>query len=202
MLSYLWLAGAYLLGSIPFGLLIATRFCGIDPRTGGSGNVGATNVARLCGARWGVIVLVCDAMKGLLAVWAALLISDSAVLPSLSAVAAILGHRYSVFMHFTGGKAVATTVGVFIPLAFWQLVIAGAICILVIWRSGFVSLGSLTLVTVLPVAIMVSGKWSVLPLAILAAAVVYYAHRENIRRLVRGEEKPWLTKKENSEPPV
>lgn len=197
MVSYFWLAGAYLLGSIPFGLLIGKYFCGVDPRTGGSGNVGATNVARLCGARWGVIVLVCDALKGLAAVAVALHISDSQVLPSLCAVAAILGHRYSVFMRFTGGKAVATTVGVFIPLAFIPLVVSGIVCILVIWRSGFVSLGSLTLVTLLPVAIAVQGNWSVLPLALLAAAVVFYAHRENIRRLMRGEEKPWLTKKDS-----
>lgn len=196
MLSYLWLAGAYLLGSIPFGLLIAKRFCGIDPRTGGSGNVGATNVARLCGARWGVMVLVCDALKGLAAVAVALQISDSSILPSLCAVAAILGHRYSVFMHFTGGKAVATTIGVFIPLAFIPLVVSAVVCVLVIWRSGFVSLGSLTLVTILPVAIAVQGNWTVLPLALLATIVVFYAHRENIRRLMRGEEKPWLTKKD------
>jgi glycerol-3-phosphate acyltransferase PlsY len=200
MVSYLWLAGAYLLGSVPCGVIIAKRFRGVDPRTAGSGNVGATNVARLCGARWGVLVLVCDALKGLAAVAVALWISDSQVLPSLCAVAAILGHRYSVFMRFTGGKAVATTVGVFIPLAFWQLVIAGALCILVIWRSGFVSLGSLTLVTVLPVAIAVSARWNVLPLALLAAAMVFYAHRENIRRLARGEENPWLTKKTAAKP--
>ncbi len=195
MLSVLWLAAAYILGSIPFGLLIAAKFCGVDPRTGGSHNVGATNVARLCGVRWGVLVLLCDALKGLLAVAVAMHLSDAAWLHSLAAVAAILGHRYSLFLHFSGGKAVATTVGVFIPLAFWQLVVAGAVCIVVIWRSGFVSLGSLTLVTILPVALAVSGRWQVVPLALLVAVVVFYAHRENIRRLLRGEEKPWLPAK-------
>lgn len=193
MAGWLWLIAAYVLGSIPFGLLIAVRFCGRDPRTGGSGNIGATNVARLCGAKWGVLVLVCDALKGLIAVAVAMrLAPDAALVHSLAALAAIAGHRYSVFMRFRGGKAVATTVGVFIPLAFWQLLGAGIVCILVIWRSGFVSLGSLTLVTLLPLLLAVTAKWDVLPLAVLVAGIVFYAHRENIRRLMRGEEKPWL----------
>ncbi len=196
MLGWLWLPVAYILGSIPFGLIIATTFCGLDPRRDGSGNTGATNVARLCGPKWGVFVLVCDALKGLVAVAVAMrLAPGSPLVHFLAALAAILGHRYSVFMRFTGGKAVATTVGVFIPLAFWQLVVAGAVCILVIWRSGFVSLGSLTLVTLLPVLLLVSGAWGPLPLALLVMVLVYYAHRENIRRLMRGEEKPWLKPK-------
>ena len=200
MLGWLWLPVAYVLGSIPFGLIIATKFCGLDPRAGGSGNTGATNVARLCGPKWGVVVLVCDALKGLLAVAVAMYLApDSALLHSLAAMAAIIGHRYSLFMGFKGGKAVATTVGVFIPLAFWQLVVAGAVCILVIWRSGFVSLGSLTLVTLLPVLLLVSGSWGPLPLSVLVMALVYYAHRENIRRLMRGEEKPWLKPKDKTE---
>ena len=196
MLGFLWLPMAYILGSIPFGLIIAEKFCGLDPRKDGSGNTGATNVARLCGPKWGVLVLVCDALKGLIAVAIAIrLAPESSILHSLAAMAAIIGHRYSLFMGFKGGKAVATTVGVFIPLAFWQLVIAGAVCILVIWRSGFVSLGSLVLVTLLPVLLFFSGAWGPLPLAALVMALVFYAHRENIRRLMRGEEKPWLKPK-------
>jgi acyl-phosphate glycerol 3-phosphate acyltransferase len=196
MLGFLWLPVAYVLGSIPFGLIIAEKFCGLDPRKDGSGNTGATNVARLCGPKWGVLVLVCDALKGLVAVAIAIhLAPESSILHSLAAMAAIIGHRYSLFMGFKGGKAVATTVGVFIPLAFWQLVIAGAVCILVIWRSGFVSLGSLVLVTLLPVLLLFSGAWGPLPLAVLVMALVFYAHRENIRRLMRGEEKPWLKPK-------
>lgn len=197
MLVWLWLPVAYVFGSIPFGLIIATKFCGLDPRKDGSGNTGATNVARLCGPKWGVIVLVCDALKGLAAVAVMMHIApDSALLHSLAAMAAIIGHRYSLFMGFKGGKAVATTVGVFIPLAFWQLLIAGAACILVIWRSGFVSLGSLTLVALLPILLIVFGNWGPLPLAVLVAALVFYAHRDNIRRLMKGEEKPWLKPKE------
>ena len=196
MLGFLWLPIAYMLGSIPFGLIIAKKFCGLDPRKDGSGNTGATNVARLCGPKWGVLVLVCDALKGLIAVAVAMhLAPDSSLLHLLAAMAAIIGHRYSLFMGFKGGKAVATTVGVFIPLAFWQLLVAGIVCILVIWRSGFVSLGSLVLVTLLPILLLFSGVWGPLPLAVLVAVLVFYAHRENIRRLLRGEEKPWLKPK-------
>ncbi len=141
--NLLWIAIAYVMGSIPFGLVFARTFCGVDPRTGGSRNVGATNVARLCGTKWGVATLVCDALKGALPVAIALSFSDSTLFHSLTALAALLGHLHSCFLSFKGGKAVATTVGVFIPLAFWQLVLAGIACLLVIWRSGFVSLGSL-----------------------------------------------------------
>ncbi len=140
--NLLWIAIAYVMGSIPFGLVFARTFCGVDPRTGGSRNVGATNVARLCGTKWGVATLVCDALKGALPVAIALSFSDSTLFHSLTALAALLGHLHSCFLSFKGGKAVATTVGVFIPLAFWQLVLAGIACLLVIWRSGFVSLGT------------------------------------------------------------
>ena len=189
---------AYLLGSIPFGRIVGRTFCGLDPRSGGSGNTGATNVARLCGPKWGVLVLILDALKGLVGVLIAMRLSPDTYYHCAAALAAIIGHRYSIFMRFTGGKAVATTVGVFIPLAFFPLLGAAAVCALVIWRSGFVSLGSLTLVTLLPVLLAINGQWQVLPLALLVAAIVYYAHRENIRRLLNKEEKPWLTKKDAS----
>ena len=198
LITSLLIAGAYVLGSVPFGLLFARVFCGIDPRTAGSGNVGATNVARLCGTPLGVLTLVCDALKGCLPVAFALHLGLSVTTASVVALAAILGHRYPVFLKFRGGKAVATTVGVFIPLAFIQLIIAGAACILIIWRTGFVSAGSLTLAALLPLLCALWGKWDVLPLALLICALIFYTHRENIARLRRGEEKSWLKKKTNN----
>ncbi|NHZ46536.1 glycerol-3-phosphate 1-O-acyltransferase PlsY [Desulfovibrio sp. XJ01] len=198
--NLLWIAIAYVMGSIPFGLVFARTFCGVDPRTGGSRNVGATNVARLCGTKWGVATLLCDALKGALPVAIAMSFSDSAFFHSLTALAALVGHLHSCFLGFKGGKAVATTVGVFIPLAFGQLVLAGIACLLVIWRSGFVSLGSLTLVTALPVFLLVYGKWKLLPLALVVMALVYWSHRENIGRLARGEEKPWQKKHHDAAP--
>lgn len=190
----LWLALAYVMGSIPFGLVFGRMFCGIDPRTGGSRNVGATNVARLCGTKWGVITLLCDALKGAIPVAVAVSMSDSTVFHSLAGLAALIGHLHSCFLGFKGGKAVATTVGVFLPLAFGPLVLSGASCLFVIWRSGFVSLGSLTLVTAMPVALILFGKLGLVPLALVVMTLVYWSHRENIGRLARGEEKPWQKK--------
>jgi glycerol-3-phosphate acyltransferase PlsY len=191
----LWLFIAYIVGSIPFGLIIARATCGIDPRTGGSGNVGATNVARLCGTRWGIATLLCDLLKGTLPVWIGMCISDNPLFLSCVALAALGGHVYSMFLDFKGGKAVATTIGIFIPLAFNSILLAAIACALVIWRSGYVSLGSLTLVTVMPLLLFLGGGWSYIPLSLVVMALVYWTHRENIGRLARGEEKAWQKKK-------
>ncbi len=186
-------AGAFLLGSVPFGLVIGKVFCGIDPRTGGSGNVGATNVARLCGTFWGVITLVCDLLKGFLPVY--LFASAENGLSGFvyfAGLAVICGHVFSLFLGGKGGKGVATTVGVFLALAPVQLVIAGLVCLFMIVRSGFVSIGSLTLVVLLPVLLLFSGRWADCLFALIVAALVIYAHRGNIRRLMCGEEKAWM----------
>ncbi len=192
-MALLWIAAAYVLGSVPFGIVFA-GLCGVDPRKDGSGNVGATNVARLCGTGWGVATLACDLLKGTVAVAAATRFSDSALLWTLTALAAVCGHLFSCFLRFKGGKAVAVSIGVLIPLAFPQLLAACLICILGIWRSGFVSLGSLTLVTVFPLLLLVTGVWNLLPLAVIIMIVVFWSHRANIRRLAEGEEKSWIRK--------
>lgn len=189
---------AYVAGSVPWGLVIARVFCGIDPREGGSRNTGATNVARLCGFGWGVLTLLCDLGKGALPVALALWADLSPVWVSLTGLAAILGHVFSCFMRFRGGKAVATSIGVFLPLAFWPLLTACLCCVIVIWRSGFVSAGSLTLVGVLPVALVAAGMTEWLPLALCIAAIVVWKHKENIARLLSGTEKPWLKSRQKS----
>ena len=185
---------AYVLGSVPWGLVIARVFCGIDPRKDGSRSIGATNVSRLCGFKYGVATLVCDLLKGAIPVCVALG-SDSVAFVTIVALAAVLGHVFSCFLRFTGGKAVATSIGVFLPLAFWPLLWSCLACVLVIWRSGYVSAGSLTLVGVLPVALLLLGQSQWIPLALCVAAIVVWKHRENIGRLRRGEEKSWLKKK-------
>lgn len=191
-------ASCFLLGSVPFGLLIARRFCGTDPRTAGSRNVGATNVARLCGFKWGVATLCCDLLKGFLPVLLLTTNPDDAIrsLAYPAGLAVILGHMYSFFLRFKGGKGVATTVGVFLALAPAQFVVAGLVCLAVIWRSGYVSAGSLSFVSLLPFLFLATGRFGDMLFALLVACLVVYAHRENIRRLLRGEEKSWLKKKE------
>ena len=116
MLEVLWIALAYVLGSVPWGLVIARTFCGLDPRESGSRNTGATNVARLCGFKWGVVTLLCDVLKGAVPVWLAFRINGSPVFVSVVALACVLGHVFSCFMKFRGGKAVATSIGIFLPL--------------------------------------------------------------------------------------
>jgi len=185
---------AFFLGSIPFGLLIAKMFCGVDPRLDGSRNVGATNVARLCGTKWGALTLACDVLKGFLPV---LLLAGSGLggLAYPAGLAVICGHMFSVFLNYKGGKGVATTVGVFLALSPLTLVVAGLACILTIWRTGFVSVGSLVLVGSLPILFLVQGSWGNLWFSLIVAGLVIHAHRENIGRLMRGEEKSWQAPK-------
>ena len=194
MSKILLLLLAYVIGSIPWGLVIARLCCGIDPRNDGSRSIGATNVSRLCGFKYGVATLVCDLLKGTIPVCVALG-SDSPAFVTMVALACVLGHVFSCFLRFTGGKAVATTIGVFLPLAFWPLLWSCVACVLVIWRSGYVSAGSLTLVGVLPVFLLWLGPVEWIPLSLCVAAIVVWKHRENIGRLRRGEEKSWLKKK-------
>lgn len=189
---------AYLIGSVPYGLIIATRFCNIDPRAGGSGNVGATNVARLCGKGWGALTLLCDLSKGALAVGLAWYICSQYngwQYAHLGAgLFAILGHMFPVFFHFKGGKGVATTVGVFFVLCPFALIIAAIVCLLVIWRTGFVSAGSLTLAVAIPLLAIVTKQYPVALLGSIVALLIFLAHRQNIQRLMKGEEKPWKSK--------
>lgn len=192
----LWIIMSYIIGSIPFGVFIAKTFCGIDPRLAGSKSSGATNVSRLCGFGYGVLTLLCDVAKGALPVWGALYFDPYAtVFISITAFACVIGHVFSCFMHFKGGKGVATSIGVFIPLAFQPLLGACALCLLVIWRTGFVSLGSLTLWASMPILLMFVGAWQWLPLSICIAAIIFIKHEENVHRLRMGTEKPWLKSK-------
>lgn len=191
MLSLGWIAITYLLGAVPFGLLVAKVCCGIDPRLEGSRNTGATNVARLCGFKYGVLALIGDLGKGFVPVLVAGMFSQSKVFLGCVALAAVLGHVYSVFLNGKGGKAVATTVGVFLALAPWSTVISALLLVVVVLASGYVSLGSLTLVTVLPILLVVTGEFTLALFAALIGVLVYWRHRDNIVRLAVGEEKPW-----------
>ena len=182
---------AYLAGSIPFGLIIAKGLRGVDPRLEGSRNVGATNVARLCGLPCGLLVLAGDALKGFLPVWLALGRMEPQW-ASLAGLAALLGHLFSIFLRFKGGKAVATTVGVFLALSWPALLISGALCLLGIAFSGYVSLGSLILAAALPVCLGFLGRPELLPLSLAVLILIFSKHRENIKRLLDGQEKSFL----------
>jgi len=180
---------AYLLGSISFGLLIARVYGGADPRRSGSGNIGATNVARILGKTAGILTLLGDGTKGLVAVWLAQAWGHTPVLPAVAALAAVLGHMFPLYHGFRGGKGVATALGVLLPtmplpllggLLVWLVVVT-------IWR--YVSAGSILAALVVP---LLAALWSYpLPLvlaAVLIALLVLYKHRENLYRLRQGSE--------------
>lgn len=189
---------AYFLGSLPFGLIIARLVKGIDPREHGSHNTGATNVARLCGFKWGVLALVLDILKGFAPVAMAADYDPSASFLTLVALAAVSGHVCSPFLRFKGGKAVATTVGVFFAVAPMVTLVGAVLTLAVIGTSGYVSLGSLTLALALPVLSLLFGAWSFVPLGALLTIILFWRHRDNITRLYRGEENSWRKKADPS----
>ena len=186
------LAVAYLAGSIP-AAYIAGRLHGVDLRTVGSGNLGATNVVRTLGKKVGIPVYLVDTLKGLLPV---VLLPEATGQPEYGlwaigfGLAAILGHVKPIFLMFRGGgKGVATAGGVFLGLATIPTLLALVVFGVVLKLSGYVSLGSLTAAATLPVAIAVmSGITPVFWVSLVVAAFVFWTHRANIARLRRGEE--------------
>ncbi|SDL08252.1 glycerol-3-phosphate acyltransferase PlsY [Maridesulfovibrio ferrireducens] len=194
MLWIFWLVFAYFLGSLPFGLFIAKIGCGIDPRTEGSKNTGATNVARLCGFKYGVAALLLDIAKGFIPVLMASQYSHNWMFLSLVALSAVLGHVFSIFLDMRGGKAVATTIGAFLVLAPAATLWAVIFCVAVIMLSGYVSMGSLTLAVALPVLALLTGSFGAVLLGCVLTLILFWTHRENIRRLATGEENSWKKK--------
>ena len=188
------LAAAYLLGSIPTGLLLG-KACGIDVRTRGSGNIGATNLYRTVGRRVGVLTLIGDCLKGMLPVLAVRhFFPAGGDLAAWVGLAAFCGHVFSVFLSFRGGKGVATALGVFLALTPRAVVVALAVFLLltVIWR--YVSLGSICAAAVMPPAVWwLGGGRVILVVTLLISAVVIIRHAENITRLVAGTENRFKT---------
>lgn len=195
-LNHLWLLlAAYFLGSVPFGLLLAKLFGGGDVRKTGSGNIGAANVARVAGPLAGILTLVLDTAKGAAAVLlAARFTHESAAWMMLAALAALVGHCFSVWLKFKGGKGVATALGLFLalcpPAALAALLLFALVA--ACWR--YVSLGSISAAAAMP--LLMYFLWAphhapplIITFGSLAATLlVVYQHRANIQRLVRGEE--------------
>ncbi|MGA8221367.1 MAG: glycerol-3-phosphate 1-O-acyltransferase PlsY [Candidatus Acidiferrales bacterium] len=194
---YYWLIplAAYLLGSIPFGLLIVKAASGTDIREKGSGNIGAANVTRNAGPMAGALTLLLDAAKGYLAVWLAAHFTGASIRwMMIAAVAAVIGHVFPIWLGFRGGKGVATGLGVFFPIC-WQAAAAGVVLwllVVVFWRYS--SLGSIAAAAAMPVFVYLLYAPRHAPPDIVTIGTTFVAllilvkHRENIRRLVAGEE--------------
>ena len=187
----LWLAGAYIAGSIPTSFWVARVFGGVDLRGFGSGNLGATNLYRAMGWKAAIPVGVFDVLKGT----APVLLFEryagaSAGWPLAVGVAAVLGHVFSPFVRFRGGKGVATAAGVFLALAPLSLLVALVTWALVLWLSGYVSLGSMVAAAAFlaSVPILYAGSRERLWAALATFVFIVFTHRSNIRRLLAGTE--------------
>ncbi len=180
------------LGAIPFGVLITRLLGAEDPRKSGSGNIGATNVLRTSGWKSGVLTLLLDVLKGVAAIlfarYAASLVSAPDLEP-IAALAAVLGHMYSPFTGFRGGKGVATGLGVFALLTPGPTAIAALAFILVVSVTRYVSLGSMLAAAAVPLAgVWMSYSTAVCASSALISSLVIWKHQDNIGRLLRGEE--------------
>jgi glycerol-3-phosphate acyltransferase PlsY len=178
----------YVLGSIPFALLVGRWLGGIDLRRSGSGNLGAANAFRTTGPLVGVAILLLDVAKGVASVLLARRLGGGAT-PTVAGVAAVVGHVYPVWLGFHGGKGVATACGAFALLAPPATAIAGLAFIVITLWSRYVSLGSIVgTMLVGPVAYFTRAPRSVVAGAIVTAAIVVLRHRDNLRRMLAGVE--------------
>lgn len=192
---------AYLLGSISFSVIISKKMAGFDVREKGSGNAGTTNVLRTVGKRASIITLICDILKGVVAVLVAYIVGlimkgnvDKALLIELSGIAVILGHTFPIFFGFKGGKGIATALGVLL-ITNWNI---GLICLVfalvLMILTRIVSLGSIAAAILFPILIifmphtayLVDGNYIIY--SILLAALVIFNHRANVKRLLEGKE--------------
>lgn len=187
-LIILAIIAAYLLGSIPFSLLVARLMAGVDIRSEGSGNVGATNVLRTLGTKGALLALLGDMLKGVTAVLLGLLIGGEG-LAAVCGVLAIIGHCFPVFLGFKGGKGVATSAGIILFLMPRIVIILLIIFLIIVFLSRYVSLASITIATLFPIlAIFFSYSNAYILMSLIMAIIVVFQHRENIKRLREGNE--------------
>lgn len=180
----------YVIGSVPFALLLARRWGGLDLRRIGSGNLGAANVARASGVTAGVLVALLDAAKGALSVALARHLSDQAGVPAAAGLAAIVGHIYPVWLRFRGGKGVATACGVFSVLTPSAIAPALMIFTAAVWLTQYISLGSvLASLALPPIAYLAGSSLAATLAAVAASALIVFRHRSNLMRLQAGSER-------------
>jgi glycerol-3-phosphate acyltransferase PlsY len=195
------LTAAYLLGSIPFGLLISQKVAKLDITKAGSGNIGAANVAREVGLKWGIATFLADTLKGFIPVICAYYLLGSSAeineaLKGMIGLAALLGHQFSIYNRFKGGKGVATYLGVFLAISPISCLLCGMIFFIFVWVWRYISLGSIVASLTMPLCLYFMGHPNVIIIiSLIISFLVTFKHRENIRRLVRGNERRWQKSK-------
>ncbi|OGV97244.1 MAG: acyl-phosphate glycerol 3-phosphate acyltransferase [Melioribacter sp. RIFOXYB12_FULL_38_5] len=202
---------SYLVGSIPTSILISKLVRGIDIRNYGSGNAGGSNVFRVLGWKWGILTIILDALKGAIAVIVVARFyldrfpfnnvtpfDDFTLVQIICGVAAVMGHVWTLFAGFKGGKGIATGLGVLIMIVSVDMALALGVFFLVVGLSRYISLGSLAAAVAVPLIMIIRenifgvdirGYHTILPFAILLALFVIYTHRANIGRLLEGSER-------------
>jgi acyl phosphate:glycerol-3-phosphate acyltransferase len=190
---------SYLLGSISTGVVLSKILNKGNLQKEGSKNIGATNVSRVMGKKWGVLTLLGDMLKGMIPIWIGWWVlgqGDRALLSiSLIALSTFLGHLFPVYLRFKGGKGVATALGIFILLGPKAILITLPLFVLIVYLGRYVSLGSIGAALSFPMwLILFKYDDYTLFLSIVIVAAVILKHKENIRRLFKGQEKPWQAK--------
>jgi glycerol-3-phosphate acyltransferase PlsY len=183
----------YLLGSVPFGLILTKLFSQVDPRKKGSGNIGATNIFRTAGRTLGILTLICDLLKGLLPIWIATQWNLSDYWIAAAGLSPFLGHLFPIFLGFKGGKGVATALGVYLMISPVAVGIELLLFVILIWRWRFVSLGSICCAMTMPILIAFfrSNSRAYFILSVIIGFLILFRHQSNITRLLQGTENKW-----------
>ncbi len=189
LVNVLLVCFAYLLGSIPTGLVLAKALAGIDPRQGGSRNIGATNVLRTAGKTLGVATLIGDVLKGVIPVCLALFLQRGEWWVAAAGLAAFLGHCFPIYIGFRGGKGVATSLGVYLPLTPLAVLVNVFVFASALGVTRMVSVGSILAAIAMPLLIGL-GRYPLayLILSLCVDAIIIFRHKENIKRLIQGRE--------------
>lgn len=179
---------SYLLGAIPNGVWIGKAFFNKDIRQFGSGNIGTTNTYRVLGPIAGTVVMVLDISKGAIATLLPTLMHNYTISPLIYGVMAILGHTFSIFDHFKGGKAVATSAGMLLAYRPELFLLAAAIWLSLIFITSMVSLASMIAFTIITIVTFIIGETFLGILALFLTIFIFYRHRNNIKRILNGNE--------------
>ena len=203
-MDYLWILFGYLAGATPFGY-IAGKMKGIDIREHGSKNIGSTNVLRVLGKGVGYPVFALDVIKGVLPVLLARIYANEVepigLVPALTSIATILGHNYTFWLGFKGGKGIATSAGALLPIMPVTILVAVTLWVITFLTTRYVSLGSIVAAITLPTSFLLQGlvtgqwQWPLFGLAALVGGLAVFKHRANIERLRKGTESKFERKK-------
>jgi glycerol-3-phosphate acyltransferase PlsY len=183
----------YLFGSIPTGVLLTRFFSKVDPRKVGSKNIGATNIFRTAGKTLGILTLVGDILKGMIPIGIAIQFNVSDLWIAIVGLSSFLGHIFPIFLGFRGGKGVATALGVYVVISPVAVFIEFLVFAGIVWRWRYISLGSISCATTIPILIAFfrSDSQAYFILSVIIAALILYRHQSNISRLLQGTENKW-----------